>query len=237
MKTQYKKTAILIPARYESSRLVGKPLVSLAGIPMILRVARAATKSGYPVFVLTDNHLIANAVCHEFFVVNDSRNSYMNGTERCASVLENRYFDEYDFFINVQGDMPDVKAGIIHKIADRMQIHPYLSTSSVVTAYTNFKTDEERKNVNSAKAIVCKDEMQWCGRGFDYGHHHLGIYGYTRAALSYYPKAPSEYEKKEGLEQLRWLESGIPIGAVRVDFDGIEINTIDDVARWHKMNK
>lgn len=227
--------AVLIPARYSSSRLPGKPLELLNGIPMIRRVALAAAESKLPVFILTDKEWIADAAGREFFSVIDDA-PFKNGTERCASVLQNPYFDNYNFFINVQGDMPDVNASMIHSLLEAMYKPQCFVSNNIVTAYTELKP-RDVYDINSVKAIICQDELRWCGRGLKYGHHHLGLYGYTRNALHHYPRNQSKYEILEnGLEQLRWLEAGHHIGAVKVDFDGAEINTREDVNKWHEIH-
>ena len=102
-----KSTAILIPARYGSTRFPGKPLELLDSVPMIRRVADAARESGLPVYVLTDDQRVANCVNDAYTVLIDETD-YDNGTERCAGALKQDYLDKYDTFINVQGDMPDV---------------------------------------------------------------------------------------------------------------------------------
>lgn len=223
-------TAILIPARFGSTRFPGKPLELLDDVPMIRRVVSRCQQTNLPVYVLTDDERVANAVSDICMVVID-RAPYQNGTERCASVVHNVYFNNYEYFINVQGDMPDIDTDIIEAV-EKLSCDVYMRYG-VVTAYTDLKQSAE--DPNTVKAIVCKDELKWCGRGFTYGYHHLGIYGYTRSALQRYPKDPSPLEVKEGLEQLRWLEEGYSIGAVKVSFDGVEINTPEDVSRWHKL--
>jgi len=225
------KTAILIPGRYDSTRLPGKPLELLNGVQMIRHVVEKCKKTGLPVYVLTDHNRVAEAVFDECMVVID-QSPYQNGTERCASVINNVYFDGYDRFINVQGDMPDITPEIIEAVNEKLSFN-YGSIYGLVTAYTDLKDGVD--DPNTVKAIVCKDELKWCGRGFRYGYHHLGIYGYTRSALAHYPREQSPLEIKEGLEQLRWLEAGYPIGAVKVQFEGVEINTPEDVKRWHKL--
>ena len=225
------KTAVLIPARYDSTRFPGKPLALLDGVPMIRRVVEQCKKTGLPVYVLTDHKRVAEAVIDECVVVID-HTPYQNGTERCASVINKVYFDVYENFINVQGDMPDIDVDIVEVVNEKLSFG-YALEYPVVTAYTDLKDNFD--DPNTVKAIVCKDELKWCGRGFKYGYHHLGIYGYTRAALKHYPQEQSLLEIKEGLEQLRWLEEGYPIGAVKVQFEGVEINTPDDVKKWHKL--
>ena len=229
-----KKTAILIPARYNSTRFPGKPLVDLDGTPMIKRVYETCVSSGLPTFVLTDDMRI-----YELFGPRacwiDQEQEYDNGTERCAGAVSNnmftKYCGHYDQFINVQGDMPDITPDIIHSVVDCLN-----DGWDVATAYTKMKP-ELLADPNSVKLIHNRSYAFWFGRGTNYGSHHLGVYGYTREILEYYPKEESEHEKIEKLEQLRWLDSGTTIGVTQVDFNGIEINTPEDVEKWHSLHK
>lgn len=103
-------TAILIPARYGSTRYPGKPLAMLDGIPMIRRVYDACIASKLPTYVLTDNKTIAQCIQSAGGNIHIDSADYSNGTERCAGAIRSHKFDEFDCFINVQGDMPDVTA-------------------------------------------------------------------------------------------------------------------------------
>ena len=108
-----KSTAILIPARYGSTRFPGKPLALLDNVPMIKRVFDAASKSGLPTYVLTDDTRIADMFEQHQVIIDLAE--YENGTERCAGAVAMRTLDEFDQFINVQGDMPDVTIDMIAK--------------------------------------------------------------------------------------------------------------------------
>ncbi len=110
-----KKTAILIPARYGSTRYPGKPLAMLDSVPMIKRVYDACTASKTPTYVLTDNKTIAQCIKSTGGNVYIDSKDYANGTERCAGAIESKLFDQYDQFINVQGDMPDVTLQMIER--------------------------------------------------------------------------------------------------------------------------
>ena len=128
--------------------------------------------------------------------------------------------------------MPDVTPDIIFAVRDLL-----VQGAEVATAYTDM--DEiERLNLNVVKMIKGTDNAQWFGRGFaQYGYHHLGIYGYTREALQFYPALKVfEEEEIEKLEQLRWIKNGWQIKVSSVQFNGIEINTPQDAKRWHQKN-
>jgi len=224
-------TAILIPARYGSTRFPGKPLAKLDGIPMIERVYDACTASKIPTYVLTDDMRI-----YELFGSNKcwiEQVDYANGTERCAGAIQNDFFKQYDQFINVQGDMPDVTVEMIEKCVESLSYN-----YSVSTVYTDMPPCMQN-DPNSVKMIhAYPNQALWFGRGLTgYGEWHLGVYGYKRHALVAYPSLKvTQEETVESLEQLRWLKSGWQIGAQSVYFNGVEINTPEDVETWQQKN-
>jgi len=220
------KTAILIPARYGSTRYPGKPLAMLDGVPMIKRVYDACTASGIPTYVLTDDVRIASVFQNTSVIINDT--DYANGTERCAGAIKLDYMQKYDQFINVQGDMPDVTLEMIERCVKWLQYYP------VSTVFTSM-TEEEQNNPNSVKMVRAGDQALWFGRGMTgYGEWHLGIYGYKRNPLELYSDLEiTQEETIEQLEQLRWLKSGWQIGCSSVYFKGVEINSPEDIDIWH----
>jgi 3-deoxy-manno-octulosonate cytidylyltransferase (CMP-KDO synthetase) len=226
-----KKTAILIPARYGSTRYPGKPLAMLDSVPMIKRVYDACTASKTPTYVLTDNKTIAQCIKSTGGNVYIDSKDYANGTERCAGAIESKLFDQYDQFINVQGDMPDVTLQMIERCIEWLKYYP------ISTVWTDMPK-EMQDDPNSVKMVRAGDQCLWFGRGMTgYGHWHLGIYGYRRDALELYPDLEITVEEEtEKLEQLRWLKSGWQIGCSSVYFNGVEINSPEDVDIWHKQN-
>jgi len=231
------KTAILIPARTGSTRFKGKPLVELGGKYMIQRVYDECIQSKLDTYVLTDDWAIAEVMKTPSHIVVEETKQFANGTERCADAIRHHRFDQYDQFINVQGDMPDVSFDMI--VSTLHQLKHY----SVSTMYTNMEDgyNHARNNdLNCVKMIVDSSRRQralWFGRGLAYGEHHLGIYGYHRKALEDYSSlhVPEE-EIIEGLEQLRWLKAGYDIGCMYTDWNGIEINTPEDAIAWRKRH-
>jgi len=220
-------TAILIPARYGSTRFPGKPLAALDNIPMIRRVFERCRKTGHDVYVLTDDKRIADKFEPHQVIID--LEDYENGTERCAGAVAMRTLDDYDQFVNVQGDMPDVTVELIEKCIAS------LSQYQVSTVYTAMPS-KMQNDPNSVKMVRAGDQALWFGRGMTgYGEWHLGVYGYHKQALQAYPHLLIEAEERvEKLEQLRWLKNGWQIGCSSVYFNGVEINTPEDLETWHQ---
>ena len=219
-------TAIVIPARYDSTRFPGKPLCMLDGKTMIERVYERCKESGLDTYVLTDNMQIGGIVGWDVCWI-DQTKRYENGTERCAGAIDGELLSKYDTFINVQGDMPDVTVEMIEKTEWHLKHYP------VTTLWTDLNPGERHIKEN-VKVITAGDKALWFGRGFSYGEHHLGIYGYRRNALEMYTGLPTTREERnEGLEQLRWLKAGWDIGILHTEFNGIEINTPQDAEKWN----
>jgi len=222
-------TAILIPARYNSSRFPGKPLCDLGGKPMIQVVHDHCKESIYDVYVLTDDSEIAGCVKSFGGNVLIDTNVYGNGTERCAGAIESSIFNNYDRFVNVQGDMPDVTTEMIEKTIWHLKNYS-------VTTMCAMMPKEQQNDPNTVKLVRAADKCLWFGRGMTgYGDWHLGIYGYKRNALEMYPGLTGTREERiEGLEQLRWLKNGWDIGVFPCEFNGVEINTPEDVKKWNE---
>ena len=222
-------TAILIPARYGSTRFPGKPLIALDNIPMIRRVYERCRKTGVDTYVLTDDVRIAEKFEPHQVIID--LEDYDNGTERCAGAIAMRTLDDYDQFVNVQGDMPDVTVEMIEKCVFSLIHYP------VSTVFAKMP-EEEQNNPNSVKMVRAGDQALWFGRGMTgYGEWHLGVYGYRKNALQCYPNLQIEKEERiEKLEQLRWLKNGWQIGCLSVYFKGVEINTPEDVLLWKYNN-
>ena len=220
------KTAILIPARYGSTRLPGKPLAMLDGVPMIKRVYDACSASKIPTYVLTDDPRIAQVFQNTSIIIDSE--DYKNGTERCAGAIKLDYMQKYDQFINVQGDMPDVTLEMIEKAQWHLLNYP------VTTVFTDMPEDKQN-DPNSVKMVRGGDQALWFGRGMTgYGDWHLGVYGYRRNALEMYTDLPVEREEEvEKLEQLRWLKNGWQVGCLSVYYNGVEINSPSDIEEWH----
>jgi len=221
-------TAILIPARYNSSRFPGKPLAELDGIPMVKRVYDKCVATGLHTYVLTDNYKISGYFNDYNCIVDPA--DYINGTERCAGALDK--LPKYDQYINVQGDMPDVTQEMIEKTILHLKNYS-------ITTMCAMMPKEQQNDPNTVKLVRAADKCLWFGRGITgYGDWHLGIYGYKRNALEMYPDLTGTREERiEGLEQLRWLKNGWDIGVFPCEFNGIEINTPEDAEKWNETTR
>lgn len=221
------ETVLIIPARYQSTRLPGKPCIEFNGIPMVKRVYDACVSTGLKTLVSSDSHTVLNCIPEEgrWF----DAQPYANGTERVAGLAKKVAADNY---VNVQGDMIDITPDIIMSVVKAMDKH------ELVTAYTSMP-DEQRDDPSTVKLIKGTTEARWFGRGIaGYGEWHLGIYGYKRNALfSYRHYKPTWEEVVEKLEQVRWLKNGWHMECVRVQYDGIEINTPEDVSEWYDKER
>tara|TARA_B100001057_G_scaffold496228_2_gene597136 strand:+ start:175 stop:783 length:609 start_codon:yes stop_codon:yes gene_type:complete len=196
----------------------------LDGKSLIQRVFDACQQTDFDTFVVTDSKRIASLVPNHIVTGEAS-----NGTERCAMAARDL---DYDCYINVQGDMPDVTPKLIKTVSDYLKYYP------ITTLFTDM-SQEQQDNPSTVKMVRSGDKALWFGRGMTgYGEWHLGIYGYRADALSLYPDMEvTKEEKTEKLEQLRWLKAGWDIGCTRVDFDGVEINTQEDIHLWNYKNE
>lgn len=249
---------ILIPARYQSSRYPGKPLVPLTGAtgaakPLIQRSVEAARRvpGVSAVFVTTDDDRIADA-CSAFGVgVIMTSPECRNGTERCAEAMASLH--EPDLVINFQGDALLTPPGFVEALIARMQAD---SDALVATPALRLKSEEVRLLQAEESAgrvggtsVVTNDQghaLYFSKRLIPYlpgtaleGEMspirlHVGVYAYRPEALERYVATPvSELEGLEGLEQLRFLVAGVPVAVVEVEtprFALRELNNPQDVA-------
>ena len=224
-----KSTAILIPARYGSTRFPGKPLAKLDGVPMIKRVYDACIASKMPTYVLTDDMRIFNLFGpNKCWIEQEHVAPYTNGTARIAGAVSKwEELNKYDNFINVQGDMPNVTVDMIKSVDWHLKNYP------ITTLWTDMPK-EMQDDPHTVKMIRSGDKVLWFGRGITgYGDWHLGIYGYKRNPLEFYMTYEVEQEEQvEKLEQLRWLKEGWDIGCLHTEFNGVEINTPEDINKW-----
>ncbi|MEN8221628.1 MAG: 3-deoxy-manno-octulosonate cytidylyltransferase [Acidobacteriota bacterium] len=233
----------IIPARYNSSRFPGKPLAKIAGISMIERVYRQVSISDRfkKVIVATDSKKIAEEVERfggQFKMTSEGCSS---GTERVWEVLRD---SDLDAAINIQGDEPLISEDLVSDIYLKLEE----GGNPVVTAVCFNKSEEEFNSVNVVKSVFDRNgKALYFSRSpipgqqltkFTGFYQHIGIYGYTRNALSSFVKSPpSDHEVKEKLEQLRFLENGIEIVILKTDYRSIGVDVPEDIEKIEKLLK
>jgi 3-deoxy-manno-octulosonate cytidylyltransferase (CMP-KDO synthetase) len=229
----------VIPARLGSSRLPKKPLLPLAGDPLILWVVRRVAELGVcdRLVVATDAREIAAVVegaGHEAVLTSSEHQS---GTERIAEVIGKQAFKDYDRILNVQGDEPLVAAAAIRGTIARLELGDPIGTAAG-TLDPALAHDPSRVKVVSdvnghalyfSRAPIPFDRD---GAGGVAYHQHVGVYGYTRDALERWVRLPPVPEERwERLEQLRPLLHGIAIGvALFAEQPAPGVDTADDLA-------
>ena len=254
------KTVIIIPARYASARYPGKPLVALrdgtGGKKTLIQrswEAAVAVSGVDAVYVATDDDRIREAAEGFGAEVIMTSEACGNGTERCADAVE-RAGLEADLVVNLQGDSPLTPAWFVEDLIKAMQERPDMDMATPVLrcdaqTYAHFTADRKAGRVGGTTAVFdganralyfSKEVLPYidpnkaenaAGEVF----HHVGLYAYRPAALRQYAGWPEgRLERHEGLEQLRFLEHGVPVLCVEVEGKGRvfwELNNPEDVAR------
>jgi 3-deoxy-manno-octulosonate cytidylyltransferase (CMP-KDO synthetase) len=239
------KVVVVIPARYASTRLPGKPLVLLAGKTMIQRVYERAKLAARVdrVIVATDDERIVKAVGGFGGEARMTRSDHRTGTERVAEVAAH---EEGEVFVNVQGDEPLLDPTAVDTAVASLLEEPM---SSISTVATTIKTPADIMDPNVVKTVLDFDDnalyfsrapIPWVRdttSKIQVRHlKHLGLYVFQRDALLEYPTLPKgELERIEQLEQLRWLENGWKIRVAEVEHDAVSVDVPEDVARVEKL--
>ncbi|HEH9428631.1 TPA: 3-deoxy-manno-octulosonate cytidylyltransferase [Aeromonas sobria] len=220
---------VVIPARYASTRLPGKPLADIHGKPMVQHVVEKALQSGADrVIVATDDQRVAQALAATGVEVCMTSPDHQSGTERLAEVCRHYGFAADTIIVNVQGDEPLIPPAIIRQVADNLAA----ATAPMATLSVPIKDAEEAFNSNAVKVVTDKDGyalyfsracIPWdrdrfaasdraAGSHEQIGGHyqrHIGIYAYRAGFIQRYVDwAPSVLEQVEALEQLRVLWYG-----------------------------
>jgi 3-deoxy-manno-octulosonate cytidylyltransferase (CMP-KDO synthetase) len=257
---------IVIPARYASTRYPGKPLVTLKGASgeaksLIRRSWDAACGvAGIDkVVVATDDTRIAEACAAFDAEVVMTSTTCQNGTERCAETLVN-LGEDYDIVVNLQGDAPLTPAWFIEDLVQGLRDNPSADVATPVLrtegrALNGLLQDRREGRVGGTTAVFgadnnalyfSKEVIPFTGKTYGDADetpvfHHVGVYAYRPDALKSYPQWPAgPLEQLEGLEQLRFLERGVPMLCVEVAAKGRqfwELNNPEDVPRIEEMLK
>src|SRR5436309_329739 len=234
------RTLVLIPAPMAAPRLPGKPLLDIAGLPMIVHVLRRAEAAQIGrVAVATDTPQIAAAVMAHGFEAVMTRADHPSGSDRIHEALGK--LDpggEAEIVVNLQGDFPTILPDNIRSV-----LGPLADTAvDIATLAAEIHTEEESLNPNVVKVVgspVAERRLRalyftratapW-GDGPRY--HHVGLYAYRRVALErFVALAPSPLERQEKLEQLRALEAGMRIDVTIVDAVPRGVDTPEDLMR------
>jgi len=235
------KPIVLIPARMAATRLPGKPLADIGGVPMIVRVLRQAQAAQVgPVAVAAGNLEIAEAVTAAGGRAVLTDPDLPSGTDRIVAALaELDPGGAHDVVINLQGDIPFVRPDAVAAVAALLAQQPGCDVSTVMVAEAD---PAERANPDIPKVVAAMQPDGRSGRALYftrsvlYGEGpvwlHHGIYGFRRAALQRFCAAPpSPLEKRERLEQLRALELGMSIWAAVIDEAPISVDNPADLQR------
>jgi len=238
------KTAVIIPARYASTRFLGKPLAPIKGKPLIQHVLERISKCKKVDFaaVATDDAGIYAAVKELGYNAFMTPNSCKSGTDRIAFVAE-KFLKDYRVLINVQGDEPLIDFRLVDKLADELKKHRELE---FITAAFPIKKEEDVKNPNIVKVVFDKDgyAIYFSRSLIPYNrdnekvryYKHMGIYGYKREFVIDFAKSrPSILEKAECLEQLRALENGKKIKVIIAEKDSVGVDTPEDAVKVGKL--
>lgn len=235
----------VIPARYASTRLPGKPLADIAGEPMIRRVYERAQQAKRPakLLVATDHQAVFDAVAAFGGEVMLTSPAHPTGTDRLAEVAAK--CPAYDIIINIQGDEPLIEAAVIDELAAAFDTDAALQMATLMTEL------EESEYEQPAAVKVVADQagyalyfsrslipyprtrpaaMHW--------YKHIGVYAYRRDfLLTYASLPPTPLEKAESLEQLRALDYGYRIKVLKTSHRFVGVDTPEDLARVNEIYK
>ena len=249
---------VVIPARLSSTRLPGKPLLPIAGKPMVVRVAEQAAKSGaQQIWIATDHQSIMAAVHEHGFKACLTHTSHLSGTDRIAEVVEQLQWPDDTIVVNVQGDEPLMPPQLIRAVAQHLHDHPQCA---IATACHAIHDEQTMRNPNVVKVVLDKqgNALYFSRAPIPYPRdalthgaalpenltvlRHIGIYAYRAGFLRAFGQlAPAAIEKIEALEQLRALEAGwrIAVAMAPSPFPP-GVDTPDDLARaeheWYGRN-
>ncbi|MDA8255116.1 MAG: 3-deoxy-manno-octulosonate cytidylyltransferase [Betaproteobacteria bacterium] len=245
---------VVIPARYASTRLPGKPLADIAGQPMIVRVAAAARRSSAEgVWVATDDERIVSAARQHGFDAVMTDANHVSGTDRIAEVADRLKWDDTEIVVNVQGDEPLLAPGLIDLVAGALRSDP---DAAMATAAHPLAAAADFFNPNVVK-VICdargralyfsRAPIPWDRDRFADrrdalpadlpAQRHIGLYAYRVSFLRRFGQlAASPLERCESLEQLRALWHGYSIQVVSIEHPpAAGVDTPEDLERVRRM--
>ncbi|MBN2188548.1 MAG: 3-deoxy-manno-octulosonate cytidylyltransferase [Chitinispirillaceae bacterium] len=236
-----KSILCVIPARYGSTRLPGKPLREIDGLPLVMWVYAAAERARCfdKIVVATDDRRIGDAVERHGGVAVMTSPEHKSGTDRVFEVARK---EKYGFIVNLQGDEPEIPAGLIRRFAGvlfQLDNNTLLTTASYATIrhvkdpnVVKVVLDAGGRALYFSRSIIPYDRGE---KGAKIFLRHTGIYGFTREGLRRYCAFPEgTLERREGLEQLRALEFGMTIRCLVYDFQSSGIDTPQELAAFRR---
>jgi 3-deoxy-manno-octulosonate cytidylyltransferase (CMP-KDO synthetase) len=238
------KVLVLIPARMASTRLPGKPLADICGLPMIVQVAKRAAEADVGRVVVAVDHLeVFQVVSDAGFEAIMTRVDHQSGSDRIYEALQKADPEgKAEIVINVQGDLPTIEPGPI-----RAALKPLENASTDIATLTVAITDEhEKTNPNVVKVVgspLSESRLRalyftraTAPHGEGPLYHHIGLYAYRRKALeTFVSLKPSTLERRESLEQLRALEAGMRIDVEIVDSVPLGVDTPADLEKARRI--
>lgn len=246
-----RKVIGVIPVRFLSKRLPGKPLLTICGQPMIWHVYFRAKKADVldRLIVATDDKRIFNAVKEFGGEVKLTSPTHPSGTDRVAEAVSQEALSPSDIIVNIQGDEPLLRGKMIDEL-----VSPFKDRSIVMATLVHKVTVKDIKDENVVKVVADRSynalyfsrSLIPCftmgDRKKEYYWKHLGFYAYTYGFLKKFTTLPQgRLEQIERLEQLRALENGYKIKIVATGFDTISVDTLSDLykvrrvlARWER---
>lgn len=242
---------VVIPARYQSSRLEGKPLLDIGGIPMVIHVVKQSLKSkANNVVVATDDQKIFDIVEKFGYKAIMTNINHKSGTDRTVEVVNLMGWSDHEIVVNVQGDEPLINPSLINQVAEYLHHHKDVFVSTACHSISDYN---DFINPNNVKVVLDKnsqalyfsrapipfprDEFAQKMIGKEGFYKHIGIYAYRAKFLKNYKDiAQTELEDIEKLEQLRILYAGYKIGVVAsVDSPMIGVDTPEDLEKVRKL--
>ncbi|MDA0758154.1 MAG: 3-deoxy-manno-octulosonate cytidylyltransferase [Bacteroidetes bacterium] len=239
------KVVAMIPARFDSERLPGKLMMDLGGEPVILRTYKNALKSKLfnEVYVVTDSKLIYDCLKENGGQVLMSSAEHISGSDRIAE------FSSYistDIIVNIQGDEPFIDINSLSKLINlfKKDVNSNIDLASLMQKISNVN---EIANPNVVKVVVDSNNFAlYFSRSpipYDrssvnktYFFKHIGVYAFRKnSLLDFYNSKATPLEKSEKLEQLRYLENGKKIMMIETNYNGLGIDTMDDLINARKI--
>ena len=236
------KVAVVIPARYGSTRFPGKPLFKIAGKPLIQHVWERCGKARgiTAIIVATDDMRIAEAAFDFGAEVSMTSPKHRSGTDRCAEVAKR--LRGFSHIVNVQGDEPLIDPALISRLAKTLTADTGID---MITAANAFGSDEDAGNPNAVKVVLdragnalyfSRSVIPFARAGSPRYLRHQGIYGYSAKFLLQFVKwKPGALEQCEQLEQLRALENGARIRVLLTKSASLGVDAPEDAALVEKL--